>query len=229
MFPAATSGDRNLGDAMITAGGVIFAGGATDHTLHAFDIETGKELWSASLPAGVHASPMTYVTASGRQFIVVAAGGHKELHVRAGDFDKPGDYIAAFALPSSRGPETRPSGAIAAGHYEGHIVLDRTRLGLTWELTVNAATATVSFETVGIQVAGHGRGHADGDTLTLDAEWTFPAQHCSGTLHLQGTNANYDTAIIGELTYVDGCAGGGTKSGTFAMWRGRRMESVVSR
>ena len=36
-------------------------------------------------------------------------------------------------------------------------------------------------------------------------------------------------AIVGELTYVDGCAGGGTKPGTFAMWRGRRTESVVSR
>jgi hypothetical protein len=169
---------------------------------------------------------MTYVTASGRQFIVVAAGGHKELHARAGDFDKAGDYIAAFALPSSR-PETPSSDAIAAGRYEGHIVLDRTRLGLTWDLTVSAATATVSFETVGIQVTGHGHGLADGDRLTLDVDWTFPAQHCSGTMHLQGTNANHDTAIIGELTYVDGCAGGGTKPGTFAMWRGRRRESVV--
>ena len=34
---------------------------------------------------------MTYVTASGRQFVVVAAGGHRELHVRAGDFDKAGE------------------------------------------------------------------------------------------------------------------------------------------
>ncbi len=222
-------GSPNLGGAMITAGGVVFAGGATDHTLHAFDVETGKELWSASLPAGVHASPMTYVTASGRQFIVVAAGGHKELHARAGDFDKAGDYIAAFALPSSRRAKTSSSDAIAAGHYEGHIVLDRTRLGLTWDLTVSATTAAVSFETVGIQVTGHGRGHADGDHLTLDVDWTFPAQHCSGTMHLQGANANHDTAIIGELTYVDGCAGGGTKPGTFAMWRGPRTESVVPR
>jgi hypothetical protein len=41
-------------------------------------------------------------------------------------------------------------------------------------------------------------------------------------MHLQGTNANHDTAIIGELTYIDG-----TKPGTFAMWRGRRRESSV--
>ena len=85
------------------------------------------------------------------------------------------------------------------------------------------------FETVGIQVTGHGRGRADGDHLTLDVDWTFPAQGCSGTLHLEGSNANHDTAIIGQLTYVDGCAGGGTKPGTFAMWRGGRTETVVAR
>jgi quinoprotein glucose dehydrogenase len=222
-------GSPNLGGAMITAGGLVFAGGALDHALHAFDIDTGKEVWSASLPAGVHASPMTYVTSSGRQFIVVAAGGHKELHARAGDVDKEGDYIAAFALPSSRPPTPSFSGAIATGRYEGHIVLDRTRLGIAWDLTVSGSTATVSFETVGIQVTGQGRGRADADRLTLDLDWTFPAQHCSGTMHLQGATANHESAIIGELTYVDGCAGGGTKPGTFAVWRGRRVESVVPR
>jgi quinoprotein glucose dehydrogenase len=219
-------GSPNLGGAMITAGGVVFAGGAVDHTLHAFDVETGRELWSASLPAGVHASPMTYVNASGRQFIVVAAGGHKELHAAAGDFDKPGDYIVAYALRSAADKPTKPA-PVTAGHYEGHIVLDRTRFGLKWDLLVSGSAATVTLATTGIDLTGHGVGRVSSDTLSLDVNWTFAAQHCSGTLHLQGNAANHDTAIVGELTYVDGCSGGGTKPGTFAMWKERRRESVI--
>jgi outer membrane protein assembly factor BamB len=221
-------GSPNLGGAMTTAGGVVFAGGAVDHRLHAFDVETGNELWSADLPAGVHASPMTYVSASGRQFVVVAAGGHRELHARAGDFDKPGDFIAAFALPSSPSEGTSVSHAVSAGHYEGHILLDRTRFRLNWDLTITGSAATVSLETSGIRVVGNGKGRVSGDTLTLDVAWTFPAQNCSGTMHLVGNAANHDTAVVGELSYVDGCAGGGTKPGTFAMWKGRRHESVIA-
>jgi glucose dehydrogenase len=31
-----------------------------DNYLHAFDIETGEELWKGRLPAGGQAAPMTY-------------------------------------------------------------------------------------------------------------------------------------------------------------------------
>ena len=220
-------GSPNLGGAMTTAGGVVFAGGAVDHRLHAFDVDTGNELWSAELPAGVHASPMTYVTASGRQFVVVAAGGHRELHARAGDFDKAGDYIVAFALPSARERPSTP-GPITAGEYQGHIVLDRTRLPIKWSLTLNGSAASVTLETSGLHVTGSGTGRASGDTLSLDVAWTVPERKCGGTMHLTGNTANHDTAIIGELSYVDECAGGGTKPGTFAMWKGERRESVIA-
>jgi quinoprotein glucose dehydrogenase len=222
-----TWGSPNLGGAMTTAGGIVFAGGAVDSRLHAFDVDNGKELWSAQLPAGVHASPMTYVSASGRQFVVVAAGGHRELHARAGDFDKPGDFIVAFALPSRREPPAIP-GRVAAGHYEGHILLDRTRLRMSWDLTITGETAAVSLETSGLRIVGSGKGLANSDTLSLDVAWTFPAQNCSGTMRLKGNTANRNAAIIGELSYVDGCAGGGTKPGTFAMWKDRRHESVIA-
>jgi glucose dehydrogenase len=220
-------GSPNLGGAMTTAGGLIFAGGAVDERLHAFDVETGNELWSAQLPAGVHASPMTYVNAAGRQFVVVAAGGHRELHARAGDFDKPGDYIVAFALPSARERPTYPA-AITAGHYEGHIVLDRTRLTLKADLTIAGSSATMSLETGELHVVGSGKGRVRADTLSLDVDWKLPTRNCGGTLRLKGTGANHDTAIIGELSYVDGCGGGGTKPGTFAMWKGQRRESVIA-
>ncbi|HEV8498221.1 MAG TPA: pyrroloquinoline quinone-dependent dehydrogenase [Gemmatimonadaceae bacterium] len=221
-------GSPNLGGAMTTAGGVVFAGGAVDSRLHAFDVETGEELWSAQLPAGVHASPMTYVSASGRQFVVVAAGGHRELHVRAGDFDKAGDYIVAFALPSSTHSRASSRSVVKAGHYTGHILLDRTRLRMTWDLTITGKTAVVALETSGIRVVGNGKGRVSSDTLSLDVDWRFPAQNCGGTLRLEGNTANHDTAIVGELSYVDGCAGGGTKPGTFAMWKDQRRETVIA-
>ncbi|HEY7895914.1 MAG TPA: pyrroloquinoline quinone-dependent dehydrogenase [Gemmatimonadaceae bacterium] len=223
---SAAWGSPNLGGAMTTAGGVVFAGGAVDHRLHAYDVETGTELWSAELPAGVHASPMTYTTKTGRQYLVVAAGGHKELHARAGDTDAPGDYIVAFALPNGSDHPARHD-TITAGAYAGHIVLDRTRLGLTWDLSIAGSDATVTMATAGIDVTGHGKGRVSGDSLTVDIDWTFPAQHCSGTMHLTGTAANDNSAIIGELRYVDGCTGGQTKPGTFALWKPGRHESVI--
>jgi glucose dehydrogenase len=49
-------------------------------------------LWQASLLAGGQATPMSYVVA-GRQFVVVAAGGHSRLGSTLGD------AVIAFSLP----------------------------------------------------------------------------------------------------------------------------------
>jgi len=86
-------GSVNFGGALVTAGGLIFVAAARDPTLRAFDVETGKLLWSAELPAAAPATPMTYRTASGRQLVVIAAGGHSALRT------KMGDEVVAFALP----------------------------------------------------------------------------------------------------------------------------------
>ena len=44
-----------------------------DSYLRAFDIETGRELWKHSLPAGAQATPMTYRAGPDqRQYVVVA-------------------------------------------------------------------------------------------------------------------------------------------------------------
>jgi len=51
----------------------VAVGATLDRAFRAFDVETGKELWKASLPAGARATPMTY-EAGGRQFVVIAAG-----------------------------------------------------------------------------------------------------------------------------------------------------------
>jgi quinoprotein glucose dehydrogenase len=82
----------NLGGPIITAGGLVFIAATMDNRLRAFDIDTGAELWRADLLAGGQAGPMTYVVA-GRQFVVIAAGGHARLGT------KLGDAVMAFALP----------------------------------------------------------------------------------------------------------------------------------
>jgi len=87
-------GVPNLGGSIITAGGLVFVAAAMDNYLRAFDIDTGDELWKGRLPAGGQATPMTYrVSAAGKQFVVIAAGGHGKLGT------KLGDSVVAFALP----------------------------------------------------------------------------------------------------------------------------------
>ena len=87
------SGTPNLGGPLVTAGGLVFIGAAMDDYLRAFDSETGAELWKARLPAGGQAGPMSYrLRESGRQFVVIAAGGHGRAGTRLGD------SLVAFAL-----------------------------------------------------------------------------------------------------------------------------------
>jgi quinoprotein glucose dehydrogenase len=87
------AGSVSLGGPIATAGGLIFISGTIDPFLHAFDVETGKELWKAPLPFSGHATPMTYEI-NGKQYVVIAAGGHPQIR------EEPlGDAIVAFALP----------------------------------------------------------------------------------------------------------------------------------
>jgi quinoprotein glucose dehydrogenase len=89
-------GVPNLGGPIVTGSGVAFLSGTLDDYLRAFDVADGRELWRARLPAGAQATPMTYQGADGRQYVVVAAGGHGSTHT------KPGDYVIAYALPATR-------------------------------------------------------------------------------------------------------------------------------
>jgi len=69
--------------------------GTLDARLRAFDVTNGRELWAGELPANGNATPMTYkVRRDGKQFVVVAAGGHAKLAEA-----KVGDALVAFTLP----------------------------------------------------------------------------------------------------------------------------------
>jgi len=86
-------GTASFGGPIITAGGLVFVGATQDDRIRSFDIVSGEELWSFKLPTGAFAMPMTYEV-DGRQYLVIASGGHPFIYPR------PGDTVTAFALPA---------------------------------------------------------------------------------------------------------------------------------
>jgi quinoprotein glucose dehydrogenase len=87
------TGTENYGGPVVTAGGLVFIGASDfDKKFHAYDKATGELLWEATLPFSGNATPATYAV-NGRQYVVIAAGGGKDLKSPSG-----GVYVA-FALP----------------------------------------------------------------------------------------------------------------------------------
>jgi quinoprotein glucose dehydrogenase len=93
--PPVPPGSISLGGPIVTASGLVFIAGTVDPFFRAFDVETGRELWKAQLPASGHATPMTYrLGANGKQYVVVAAGGHPKITE-----ESLSDALVAFTLP----------------------------------------------------------------------------------------------------------------------------------
>ena len=89
--PGQQTGIRSFGGPIVTASGLVITAGAEDFWMRIFDSATGQELKKVALPVPAVATPMTY-TLDGRQYILVAAGGH-------GDGTVPlGDSLMAFAV-----------------------------------------------------------------------------------------------------------------------------------
>ena len=87
-------GVPSLGGTLLTRSGLAFVGASTDKTFRAFDSASGRLLWESALPESGNAVPMTYRSPrSGRQFVTIAAGGHKALGSHGGD------SFVAFTLP----------------------------------------------------------------------------------------------------------------------------------
>jgi quinoprotein glucose dehydrogenase len=89
-------GTPNLGGPLITGSGLVFIGATLDRRFRAFDVKTGKKLWTHKLPYDANANPMTYQQ-DDRQFVVIAAGGSAMMSDMAGR--KLGNTIVAFSLP----------------------------------------------------------------------------------------------------------------------------------
>ena len=210
---AARWGSPNLGGALVTAGGLVFAAGALDERLHAFDVATGEALWAAPLPAGGNAAPMSFQMADGRQYIMIAAGGHNRLGT------KLGDHVVAFALPDGGSSRSRghSSGArpplarayvgelrIERTRYPGTLRLRETRQGITGDLAISepAITGTVT-------------GTRSDTLVRLTIAFQYPAKQCSGTMQGTGELANDGQLLVGEMRVVSGCSQA-PEQGTFA-------------
>lgn len=80
------------GGPMLTAGDLVFHGATADNFIRAYDSTTGELLWQQELSAGAQATPSTYMGSDGKQYVVIAAGGHGSLGTKAGD------SVVAFRL-----------------------------------------------------------------------------------------------------------------------------------
>ncbi len=87
-------GRTSFAPALATASGLVFHGGSTASALRVHDAESGARIATFELPAGLHAGPITYkLRADGKQFLVVAPGGH------IGVGSPLGDHVIAYTLP----------------------------------------------------------------------------------------------------------------------------------
>ncbi len=89
---------------VITAGGLIFVAGVADHRLRALDVLTGEEVWRTDIPVTAEATPMSYLSPSGRQTLLVTLPDSGELTLahddsRAGGVaQEEGGYVIAYRL-----------------------------------------------------------------------------------------------------------------------------------
>src|SRR5262249_32590060 len=77
------------GAPIVTRGGLLFIGGG-ESALTVVDKSTGAELRRVDLPRRANATPMTYRSRAGRQFVVMATGSGSDA------------VLMAFALPENR-------------------------------------------------------------------------------------------------------------------------------
>ena len=91
-FMPESMGSPTIGGPAVTAGGLVFIGSTMDAKARAFDIKTGKELWSAQLQAPIVANPAVYEY-QGRQYVAFISGGNSILSPTVGD------QVAVYALP----------------------------------------------------------------------------------------------------------------------------------
>jgi hypothetical protein len=96
------TGASNLGGSIVTAGGLVFIGATNDSKFRAFDKDTGEELWMTRLPGSAHATPITYLGKSGRQYVAVASGAGNKYNKGFGS------KFVVFSLPRDGDPPEPP-------------------------------------------------------------------------------------------------------------------------
>jgi quinoprotein glucose dehydrogenase len=215
-IPAARQwGSFALGGALLTSSGLAFIAGTFDQHLRAFDVSSGQELWSESLPAGAHALPMTYV-AGGRQYLVVAAGGHDRLHTSMGD------YVLAFTLPEGGGPsaDTTGGGQSLDGDWAGEMRVGGASFRMNVTLRGTAATPTASVQIDSIRVTGAITATPDGRAVRIAFPFLYPPKNnCTGQVSLTVALWNAGRLLEGNGAVDGACAERGHQDAAFAFRR----------
>lgn len=78
-------GVPNIGGSIVTGGGLVFISATQDQYFRAMDEATGNVVWEERLPAGGHATPMSYQGKDGKQYVLIAAGGNGSFGTASGD------------------------------------------------------------------------------------------------------------------------------------------------
>lgn len=87
------TGRISSGFPLLTASGLAFFGGTDENKFRAFDVSTGKLLWTTKLPASLYGSPMSYKAGNTQFVAAVATGGFNGTPVAS-------DEVIAWALPA---------------------------------------------------------------------------------------------------------------------------------
>ena len=92
------TGTYNFGGVTGTDGGLLFATGAQDNTVKAFDSSNGNELWSYQLPFS-GSTPPTIFEHLGEQYVIIVSTGSYSVKQAFPNFSEFGNKIFAFKLP----------------------------------------------------------------------------------------------------------------------------------
>ena len=206
-------GSINLGGAMLTASGLAFIAGTLDQHLRAFDVETGKELWIAALPAAAHALPMTY-SAVGRQYVVIAAGGHDRLR------DTMGDYVLAFTLPGPGAPTPDTTAGRLDGDWVGEIHIGDARGGMAVSLRTSGDSVSATARLDSVQVTGPVTAHRSRRGVAISFPFLYPAKgNCTGVVTTTLELWNRGALLEGSGSLDGTCADRGHQEAAFVFRR----------
>jgi quinoprotein glucose dehydrogenase len=209
-------GSFALGGALLTSSGLAFIAGTFDQHLRAIEVETGNEQWSAPLPAAAHALPMTYV-ADGRQYVVIAAGGHDRLHTTMGD------YVMAFTLPGNGAPVPDTTSGPLDGDWVGemHIGDARFKMSLTLRTAGNSPSAAATLDST--QNTGPVTAARSGRGIRVSFPFVYPSKgNCAATVTTTVELWNGGRLLEGGGTLDGPCANQGHQEAAFVFRRRAR-------
>jgi hypothetical protein len=144
---------------------------------------------------------MTY-EANGRQYVVIAAGGHDRLTLGPPAL---GDYVMAFALDAPGPARSDSSGASAlAGPWTGELRIDdQHRYPL--EFVLRQQGDSLHGRTAG-RIVGPIAFRRSGDSLSLAFDFQYPEKRCAGRISGSGNAANGDALLVGTLEVHSTCS-----------------------